>query len=199
MTDGHAERRVVEILHSHPPFLDHLRHARSLGLASWCLGGGALRAVVWARLTARPVPPARDLDLAYFEPDDLSPDTEARLEARLQLLDPGAPWEVRNQARMHLWHRDRTGQDVPQVADLADGLATWPESATAVGAWLDGHDQIHLVAPLGLSDLLDMTVRPNLRRISAEDWRIRAVTKRWADRWPEVRLLAPDVSSRGTP
>ena len=185
-------QRVTEILASDPTFVAHLRAARSLGLASWCLGGGALRAVVWSRLTGRPLPPPRDLDLAYFDPHDLSTDTEQRLEARLAQLEPGAPWEVRNQARMHLWHEARTGEVVPAVASLSEGLSVWPEPCTAVGAFLDTADKLHVVAPLGLEDLLGMVVRPHLLRISATAWRQRARKKRWTDRWPEVRVVLPE-------
>ena len=189
MDEGQAVRRVVAIISANAALMARLRSARSLRLAAWCLGGGAIRDVVWAHLSERAVPAPRDLDLAYFDPVDCSPAAEGVLEARLAVIDPGIPWEVRNQARMHLWHHARTGEEVPAVGSLAAGLAVWPEACTAVGAWLDGHDRIQLVAPLGLGDLLGMVVRPNLTRISARDWRLRATAKRWAERWPGVRVV----------
>ena len=189
MSEAHAHR-VCAILEADTRFMGHLRAARSLGLASWCLGGGALRAVVWSHIVGRPCPPPRDLDLAYFDPSDLTVATEDTLEAMLSSKDPDAPWEARNQARMHLWHRERTGETVPAVTSLADGLAVWPEACTAVGAYLDDADTVRLVAPLGLDDLLGMVVRPNLARMSMAAWEERARKKRWLERWPEVTVLA---------
>lgn len=186
-----AEQQVIEILRASEAFVAHLRTARQLGLADWCLGGGALRDVVWSRLADTPVPPPRDLDLAYYDPLDLSPQREAALERRLAELAPETPWEVRNQARMHLWHASRTGEAVAAVGSLAGGLAVWPEPCTAVGAWLDRGDRIRLVAPLGLDDLLARRVRWNPARISRADWLARAATKRWSARWPGVAVVLP--------
>lgn len=171
--------RLVDLVLADPPLMARLRAARSLDLPSWCIGGGAVRNIVWdAIFDVGPTPP-RDLDLAWLGPvphGDLRAH-DMHLEATLRALDPGAPWEVRNQAR---WG----------ATSLDSALATWPEPCTAVGVWLDEHDDVNVVAPLGLGDLFAGIIRHNPARISPKDWATRQHAKRWTSRWPGTRLVS---------
>ncbi len=169
-----------------------LAAARSLGLASWCIGAGAVRNMVWDSLHHRPSPSALpDIDLAYFDPDDLSAEHDRALQARLALLAPGLPWEVTNQAGVHLWFERYFGRPVEPLASLQDGVATWPEYATAVGLWLGADDSIGVIAPHGLGDLFDCVIRHNPVRASVANFRQRLETKRYQERWPQVRIVLP--------
>jgi hypothetical protein len=51
---------------------------------------------------------ARDVDLGFFDPDDLSPQRDAEVEAALRERAPDLPWEAKNQAAVHLWHPQTT-------------------------------------------------------------------------------------------
>src|SRR5258708_37695783 len=74
--------------------------------------------------SAPPRPPA-DIDVLYFDATDLSKDREVEHEKRLDALLPGLPWQVRNQARMHVW------QNLPQHRDTSDSMTHWLETVTA--------------------------------------------------------------------
>jgi hypothetical protein len=41
---------LADFTRSHPGFMAQLRAVRSLGLASWCIGAGAVRNLVWDAL-----------------------------------------------------------------------------------------------------------------------------------------------------
>jgi uncharacterized protein len=71
----------------------------------------------------------------------------------------------------------------------ADGVATWPESATAVAVRLLPDDRIQVVAPCGLDDLFGLVCRRNPRRVTLAHYRRRLRDKRIAARWPRVRVL----------
>lgn len=185
MTDD-AER-VTALVRATPWFMHALRAGRGLGLASWCIGAGALRNLVWDALHGHTVPSALpDVDLAYFCADPLDPAQDAALQRRLHEACPGLPWEVTNQAGVHLWFEAHFGHAVPPLRSLEDALASWPEPATAVGVWLGDDDALHLVAPLGLADLLDLRVRRNPARVSVDTYRQRCAAKRYSERWPRV-------------
>ena len=184
--------RLSGIVRGAPWFLAALGAGRQLGLAQWCIGAGALRNLVWDALHGRAGPPQlADVDFAYFCCDDLDPARDAALQRRLAEHCPGLPWEVTNQAGVHQWFEAHFGHAVEPLLSLDDAVASWPEPATAVGAWLDDTDRLHVIAPLGLDDLLGMRVRHNPRRASAHTYRERCASKRYAQRWPRVVVEEP--------
>ena len=69
-----------------------LRAVRELGLASWCIGAGAVRSLVWDALHELTVPSElSDIDVAYFDASDLSSERDSKLERRLKILLPNVP------------------------------------------------------------------------------------------------------------
>jgi hypothetical protein len=159
-----------------------------LGLPDCWIGAGFLRGAVWDQLqgyTERT--PLDDIDVIYFDPAALDPAAEAALERRLGVALPGLPWEVRNQARMHL----RNG-DAP-YRDTADALTHWLETPTAVALRLNDAGALELLAPFGTGDLLDMVVRPtpharaHAHRLAA--YRERVENKNWPAKWPKMRVV----------
>jgi len=183
-------RALQQIVRGSPWFLDALHAVRSLRLAAWCIGAGALRNLVWDRLHghAEPTPPA-DIDVACFEAERLDREYERSLQTRLQVLRPGLPWEVTNQAAVHLWFEAHFGHPVAPLPSLHDAVASWPEYATAVAVRLHDDDRIEVIAPHGLDDLLGMAVRRNPVRVSVQTYRERVQQKRYAARWPRVTVI----------
>ncbi|WP_422010939.1 nucleotidyltransferase family protein [Roseateles sp.] len=178
--------RLTALVRATPWFMAALRAGRELRLAQWCIGAGALRNLVWDALHDQPPSALPDVDFAFFCAADVGADRDAALQRRLGELCPGLPWEVTNQADVHLWFEAHFGHAVEPLRSLQDAVATWPEPATAVGVWLDAHDDLHVIAPLGLDDLLGLRVRRNPRRVSVATYRERCASKRYAERWPRV-------------
>lgn len=184
------EARLLSLLAASPRLMAALRAARSLGLASWCIGAGAVRNTVWDALHGHErASPLADVDLAYFDAADLRPERDQALQQRLVDLNPELPWEVTNQAGVHLWFEAHFGHPVAPLHSLHDAVASWPEFATAVGVWLDGADRLRLIAPHGLADLLAMVVRRNPVRVSVQTYRERCASKRYNERWPGVVVM----------
>lgn len=174
-------------------FMHALRSARSLGLTSWCIGAGAVRNLVWDHLHGYASPSQlADIDLAYFDAQEL-PGEEKRHQENIGHLCPGQPWEVTNQAHVHLWFESYFGYPVTPLHSLAEAVATWPEFATSVGICLDDNDALHIVAPWGLDDLFAMRIRRNPARVSEETFLSRTRSKRYTERWPQVRVLTTDL------
>ena len=107
----------------------------------------------WTRYHHRPPATPRDVDLGFFDPDDLSPERDAEVEAALRERAPDLPWEAKNQAAVHLWYPRRFGFEVPPFRSTAEAVATFPETAACVGVRLLPDDAIAVVAPHGLDDL----------------------------------------------
>lgn len=182
--------RLIALVQRSPAFMDTLRAVRSLGLASWCIGAGAVRNLVWDDLHGYCQPSAlADIDVCHFDAGDPEAARDAGLQRQLQTLRPGLPWEVTNQAAVHLWFESVFGHAVPPLRSLEEAVASWPEFATAVGISLDGEDRLHLIAPHGLDDLFGLVVRRNPTRVSVATYRQRVAQKRYAERWPRVTVV----------
>jgi hypothetical protein len=181
--------RLGSLVRATPWLLEALRAARDVDPPDWLVGGGVLRDLVWDHLHGRPPAPPRDLDLAFFDPARLDPARDAEVEQALAARLPGVPWDAKNQAAVHTWYGRVFGGEVAPLTSSADGVATWPETATAVAVRLLPDDRIQVVAPCGLDDLFGLVCRRNPRRVSVEHYRRRVLDKRIADRWPGVAII----------
>jgi len=202
-TPGATQAEQVRRFVSRTPWLmQALAVARQQGWASWCIGAGAVRCAVWEALHGRAagaLPPAcfGDMDVVYFDAREAEQGhwQSAQAWARQQLQGrlPWARWEVVNQAAVHCWYRGAKGQAVPPFASLEQAVASWPEVATCVGVYLDARDELRLVAPLGLDDLLALRVRYNASdpdRVSLATYEARMSAKQWQRLWPGLELQA---------
>jgi uncharacterized protein len=176
---------IADIIAQDPVGMEQLRAARTLALPDWCIAAGFVRNRVWDYLhgIVPPRPPA-DIDVLYYDAADLSKEREADHERRLQALLPGLPWQVRNQARMHV------SKDLPPHRDTADAMTYWLETVTAIGVRLEADDRLTVVAPLGTDDLLTLCCRPTaFGRLRRHEYDTRIAAKRWRELWPKVRFL----------
>jgi hypothetical protein len=190
MVSRAEEARLEEIVRSTSWLMRALEAARDVDPPDWLIGAGAVRAAVWDRLHGYDAPtPIADIDLAFFDPTDLSEEREHQVEGCLRDALPSAPWDAKNQAAVHLWYRDKFGYTVDPLHSSADGVATWPETATAVGLRLTEDDALTVCAPFGLDDLLGLVNRRNPRRVSVEEYERRLRDKRISERWPQVRVV----------
>ena len=182
-----AADQLQAIVRACPWMMSVLRAARVCAPSDWWVGGGVLRDLVWDRLHGD-FDPARvkDVDLAFYDPLDLSHAREVELERALAARLPDVTWDAKNQAAVHLWYQRRFGVEVAPLLSAADGVATWPETATAVAVRLCVDDSLEVLAPCGVADLLGGVCRRNPRRVTVEEYQRRVVRKGVAQRWPKV-------------
>jgi uncharacterized protein len=184
------EQRLGMLVAASPWFMNALEAVQALALPDWCIGAGAVRNLVWDALHEKASPsPLSDVDVAYFDTSDMSTQRDHEVQSRLTDRCPGVPWEVTNQAGVHLWFERCFGHAVDPLASLADAVASWPEFATSVGISLNRDASIRVIAPWGLDDLFGMVVRRNPARVSMATYRERVAQKRYAERWPNVRVV----------
>jgi uncharacterized protein len=130
----------------------------------------------------------KDVDLIYFDDQDLSFDAEASHERRLRDLFRRLPikLDVKNEARVHLWYEERFGYAIKPYLSSADAIATFPTTATAVGVRRK-RGKLECCAPFGLDDLFGLVVRPNKRQITRPIYE--AKVDRWRSIWPRLTFL----------
>jgi hypothetical protein len=179
--------RLVELVRSSELLMRALYAARAVDPPDWLIGAGVIRDLVWDHLHGVDPRPPKDVDLVFFDPAG----RDDAVLAALGELEPDIAWDVKNQATVHLWYPERFGVEVEPLTSSADGVATWPETATAVAVRLRDDDGIDVVAPCGLDDLFGLVCRRNPRRVTVEEYQRRVERKGIAERWPRVTIVAP--------
>ncbi len=167
------------------PVLENWAEVR---LADGWLVAGAVAQTVWnARLGYPPDHGIRDVDIVYFDADDLAAQSEQAEEQRIRSLFAGlpVPFDVKNEARVHLWYEARFGKAIAPYRSTEDAIATFPTTATSIGVRLaDGRFEIS--APFGLADLCRLVVRPNKKQITIRIYQ--AKVARWRTLWPSLDI-----------
>jgi hypothetical protein len=160
-----------------------------LALPNWYFGAGGIAQTVWnLRHGFEPTFGIKDYDLVYFDPEDLSVEAERRNEVEVarRLSTYGVVVDVKNEARVHLWYRERFGRQVDPYVSTEEAIATWPTTASSVGVRRD-HAGFIVCAPYGLADLLGMVARPNKTIVSQDVYEEKV--SRWAARWSQLRVI----------
>ena len=184
---ANAKSEVISILRADPRRW-HLRGVvGALGLPDCWIGAGFVRNAVWNHLHQRSLSPINgDVDVIWFDLEQSDPEEDRRHEATLLSLEPTIKWSVKNQARMHLRNADS-----PYIS-ATDAMRYWPETATAVAARRIGVDGCEIAAPIGLTDLFGLVLRPT-SRFEDEKHGIyveRLQSKGWLKSWPLLRAVS---------
>jgi uncharacterized protein len=185
-----------------------------LDLPDCWLVAGCLFQTIWNVRSGRsPTENIRDYDVFYFDDSDLSYAAEDRVIKRVAAAfsDLDATIEVKNQARVHLWYRQRFGQDPSQQAPLqqdpvqqdyppltssCDGIDRFLVACTCVGIRCSGADASGdigraLYAPNGLDDLVAGILVAN----NTSTTRFHEKARSYQARWPSLRLRPPIVEN----
>ena len=163
-----------------------------IGLPDCRLVAGCLAQTVWNDAFGLPATHGiSDVDLVYFDGEDLSAEAEAGHAARLRTLfaDLGLWIDVKNEARVHLWYAEKFGNTLAPYVSTEDAITTFPTTATAVGVQPRA-DGLHVFAPYGLSDLLGLIVRPNKKQITQAIYD--AKVNKWQAKWSGLRVVPWD-------
>lgn len=184
------ENQLTQLILSNSRLMTILQAVRKCDPPDWYVGAGMIRNLVWDHLHEYPQPTAsQDVDVAFFDPEDLSKERDAEVEQQLRKLQPDTPWEATNQAAVHLWFEQVFGYPVQPLKSSEEAIDTWPETATCVGVRLDANDQLKIVAPCGLDDLFEMKLRRNPVRVRLEEFHKRLREKQILEKWPQVEVV----------
>lgn len=161
----------------------------TLELPDCYLVSGCLFQTVWNVICGKPPECGiLDYDIFYYDSSDLSWDAEDAVIRRVRGAFPDLPGEiqVRNQARVHLWYRNRFGLDIAPLLSSRDGIDHFLIQASCIGVNCGGGAP-EVYAPFGLEDLFSMILRPNPRRDLPAVYY--GKVRRWTGLWPELRVL----------
>lgn len=179
------EEYIIHLIQNDQWMIDILTATQTLALPDWWICAGFVRSKIWDTLhefsERTPLP---DIDVVYFDAVNISEEKEKQYENQLLELMLTIPWSVKNQARMHLRNQ------VEPYSSTVDGIAKFPETATALGVKLTEASELILAAPHGVEDAINLRIKPtpffqsSPERMDVFHKRIKA--KNWHQRWTKL-------------
>jgi uncharacterized protein len=181
-----SEQDIIDLVTNNDFMMKALKVAKSANLPNWYIGAGFMRNTVWDAQHGYDLERNyNDIDIGYFDSKNVSEEQDEKLSKNLK-NELNVSWEVVNQAYAHKYN------NVPPYKSAIDGLAHWVETATSVAATLDDNNQVKIIAPWGVEDLLNLKLRLVPYHIGNkyyEDlFKKRIKDKRWIERWPRLKI-----------
>lgn len=175
--------KIVHLLKQDPMRVEALHCVKRLELPQCYIAAGFLRNLVWDALHNKTKPTLlNDIDVVYFDDNEVDPNACFKYEAWLNTQMPQFNWQVRNQALMH--HRNN---DQPYKSTL-DAMSYWPEKETAVGVRVTANSDYECVSAFGFESLFNGHISYNRKRPrSLFDQRVYA--KNWLVLWPSLKVI----------
>ncbi|WP_224789115.1 nucleotidyltransferase family protein [Pseudomonas fluorescens] len=182
---------LVRIAMANPVNAEISTRLPELGLNQCLLTAGCLFQAVWNQQSQ--LPPewgVKDYDVFYFD-EDLSWEAENEVIHCAQHLfqDLDVNVEMKNQARVHLWYRQRFGGDYPQLQSAKDGVDRYLIAGTCIGLDVETGE---VYAPNGLADTEHGLLRINPKNPRPDLFDQKA--KSYQARWPWLRIVEPPLS-----
>ena len=177
-----TEQDILNLISKNKWMMKILHIAEKLDLPDWIVGAGFVRNKVWDYLHGynKPEVDTADIDLVYYNPNGNDQKTDEKLSEKLK-EETGIEWEVVNEAYAHKWN------NLPPYKSTEDALSQWPETVTAIGIRLK-NGKLKLVAPYGISDLVNLIIRPSPKFTDADKVKERVKQKKWLEKWPKLKI-----------
>lgn len=154
------------------------------------VAAGAIRNIVWSYLHGYKETLV-EIDVIYYDTDEKNQEIKQYIEEKLTQLFPHYTWDVVNQAQVHTWYRTDKGENIAPLMSISDALSLWPETATAVAVRLVDQDNLKMIAPFGLHDLIKLQLRWNPRLVSHAVFKHRIESKNFLKRWSKLVEVLP--------
>jgi len=180
---------LTDILQRNETLYEVIKKAGGLGLKNHYVAAGCIAQTVWNYQTRNELMHGiSDIDIVYYDDSDLSYAAEdAAIQRVREAIGPCAVGlDIKNQARVHLWYKERFGYEIKPYGCVEDGINTWPAMASSIGVRLE-NGQWKVYAPFGLNDLFGMVVRANKAQVTEEIYMQK--TRKWSSKWPSLTVI----------
>lgn len=188
------DTRTIEAIVPQNPWLSQiLSQWQYINLPDCWLVAGAIAQTVWNHAGDLPLTHGiADIDLIYFDASDLSEASEYQHAERIRALFANLPvhLDVKNEARVHLWYAEKFGDALEAYQSSQHAIDTFPTIATSIGVRPNNIGGLHIYAPYGVADLINLVVRPNKKQIKQQTYEHKLI--RWQSLWPYLTMMAWD-------
>lgn len=178
-----------KILKTNTDLYTVIRNLYKLKLSNCYVGGGCIFQTVWNYQLGYDINYGiTDIDLIYFDSNDLSEDAENKAISKANKMFSNVKYifDVKNEARVHLWYKKKFGVNIEPYTSSESAINTWPTIVSSIGVYHDGNN-LRIYAPYGLNDMFGRVVRANKLLITKEVFLKKS--NKWKEKWGDVKIL----------
>lgn len=187
-TIGEQSRLLERILGNNDLVYNIVASLEQFNLPNAYVAAGCITQTVWNFQDDKPLHNGiSDIDVIYYDKDDLSLEAELEIEDMLNdnFSNIGFKIDITNEARTHLWYERKFGIPIPPYTSSEDAINSWIP-ATAIGVKYC-NDDFCIYAPFGMNDLFGQIVRPNKSLATKEHFEYKST--KWKTIWDNIRII----------
>jgi len=180
---------LSDILRRNEELYEIIKRACNAGLQNCYVAAGCITQTVWNYQVGNELMHGiSDIDIVYYDSSDLSYDAEnTAIQKIADVIGPcKIELDIKNQARVHLWFKERFGYEIKPYDSVESAISSWPATASSIGVRLE-NEQLKVYAPFGLNDLFGMIIRANKAQVTEEIYKQKA--HKWSAKWPSLTVM----------
>ena len=169
---------AISILKQNKELIDVLDYISTLNLPNFYIAAGSVFQTIWNKMDNKNLNHnIKDIDVIYYE------------LINNYCKNKGYKYEidVSNEARMHIWKKEKFGIDVEPYKSSEDAIDKWIATVHAIGITKD-NNEIKLYAPYGLSDIFSKTIRPIKHKYNTKDIYDKKAHS-WQERFQNLNII----------
>ena len=185
-------KKSIIILKKNIELMDILNFIYNLKLPNFYIAAGSVFQTIWNYYDNKSLNYGiKDIDIIYYNKDDLSIDADIKYYNLINdyCINQGYKYEidVSNEARMHLWKKEKFNIEVEQYKNSEDAINKWIATVHAIGITKENNN-LKIYAPYGLSDIYTRTIRPIKHKYNSKEIYDQKV-KSWNKRFDRLNII----------
>lgn len=185
-------KQAILILEKNTELMDILDYVYNLKLPNFYIASGIIFQTIWNYYDKLPLNNnVKDIDIIYYNKDNISVNKDLEYYNLINnyRLSKGYRLgiDVSNEARMHLWKKEKLNIDIKPYINSEDAIGKWVATINSIGL-TKNKDGLKIYAPYGLSDIYSRTIRPIKQEYTSKDIYNKKV-KSWSKRFNNLNII----------
>ena len=185
-------KEFISILEKNKELMDILDFIDSLHLPNYYIAAGIIFQTIWNYYDGKPLNNGiKDIDVVYYNDQDLKVETDInyydKIKEYIQKKGYTYDVDVSNEARMHLWKKEKNHIEMEPYKSTEDAIARWIVTVHAIGI-KKKNNQIAVYAPYGLNDIFTKTLRP-IKHIGNNQEVYDKKVESWKKRFQNITII----------
>lgn len=176
----------IDIIQKNKVLLEVFDALETIGIRDYYIGAGVIAQTIWNYKTNKDICYGiSDVDIVLYDSNHLDQSYEIDIQEQLlRVLGDFPLWlDVKNQARVHLWYKEKFGYEINPYTSLESAINTWPTTASSIGLRRTENKWL-IYAPFGIEDLMNLRIVANNRQINEEIYLKKQL--KWQSKWHEL-------------
>ena len=184
--------KTISILKKNTDLINVLDYIETLKLPNYYIAAGSVFQTIWNYYDKKDLNyNIKDIDVIYYDNTDLSVNRDIEYYNLINEFckNKGYKYEidVSNEARMHLWKKEKFNIDVEPYKCSEDAIDKWIATVHAIGITKE-NGEIKIYAPYGLSDIYSKTIRPIKHKYNTKEIYDKKAAS-WNERFNNLNII----------